>query len=150
MALPTNIRSVIEAGVDAMATPTYHFNYGLVNLHDPAAWPVGSPQVFLEEGGFEPVRGPGVVGKWTNVTAIAFRAVVPAGAGSIDEEMDKVDDDIKRLMAALEEPLRVAGAYIAIYSGTVQLYRLVRARPGQVTVRFSLTWRQSRVNPAST
>lgn len=150
MALPTSIRTLIAAGVAGMAPPTYHFAYPPVDVRDPALWPAAAPQVFLEEGGFEPVSGPGVVGKWTNRTALALRAVVPAGAGPIDAELDLVDEDLKRMMHTLLEPLRAAGAYIVLYQGSVRQYRLVRARPGQVSTRFSLTWRQSRENPSST
>lgn len=148
-ALPTNIRGVIEAGVDAMDAPTYNYAYGPVDVFDAAQWPDGSPQVFLEEGGWNPGTITGTVGKITQSTLLTFRVVVPKGPGDIDPELDNVDSDIKRLMGALEESLRAQGCFVQLFLGSLKKYRLVVARPGEISVRYGLTWRQNRLNPTS-
>lgn len=150
MPLPTDARSIIETAVDAMATPPYSFNYGPVNIHDPAAWLPAVPQVFLQESGWTPPGGTSFVDKLMQTTGLTFRAVTPRGAGSIKAELDKVDQDVKRMMASLEVPLRSAGVLFITFLGSTPLPRLVYAWPGEISIRYGLTWRQSRSNPSST
>ena len=151
MPIPTSILSLIAAAVDAMAPSAYFFAYGPVDVVDPAAWPVGSPQVMLEQSGWNPSSSQRqMVGKITQAMLLTFHVYVPKGAGDIDAEMSKVDTDIKRMMQANDDALRAAGLFIGEYQGTRTNYRLVEAYPGEMRISFSLTWRQSRVNPEST
>lgn len=149
MALPTDIREVIENGVLSMATPSFNYNYGPVDVRDAAEWPAAAPQIFLDAEAADAVSGRQAVGKITQVTQLTFRALVPANSGRIDTDLDNCEEDIKRLMAVLETALSTAGAYIITFLSSTRNYRLVRARPGELRVRYQLTWRQSRMNPAS-
>ncbi len=151
MPIPTAVLSVLAAGVDTMAPPTYAFSYGPVDVADPALWPTAAPQVFLEEAGWSAVPGRQVVGKTTNAEVLTLHAFVPKGAGDIDVEMNKVDSDVKRLMFALWPQLTAAGLLLhPEYQGTAKNYRLVEAFPGEMRIRYALTWRQSRENPETT
>lgn len=151
MPIPTAVLSILAAGVDTMAQPTYAFAYGPVDVADPAAWIPAAPQVFLEEVGWSAVPGRQVVGKTTNAGVLTFHVYVPKGAGTIDAEMNKVDSDMKRLMFALWPQLSASGMLLhPEYQGTAKNYRLVEAFPGEMRIRYALTWRQSRENPETT
>lgn len=147
--IPTPLLDIIEAGVDAMATPDYNFAYGL-----PDVLPVvdtGAPLVYLELPAATAIApGDSVVGRYTQDAALGFRVLVPASASgsySIDEQAEKVANDIKKLMNELEPLLRAAGLTFADLTGIEKAYRLVRAYPVQVTVNFNIRFRQLKSNP---
>ncbi len=136
MPIPTNLLSIVATAVDGMAPPTYNFAYGPVDVEDPAAWPAGSPQVYLDS----PSKNSGatvreMVGKTTNAQLLTFRVIVPKGAGNA--------------MKAIDNALRAAGMMLSYFQGSTNAYRLVTAYPGEISIRFLLTWRQSRENPES-
>lgn len=142
--IPTALLTIIAAGVDAMATPTYNFSYGAVDVVPPVD--TGAPLVYLElpeAVGISPSES--VVGRYTQDAGLAFRVLAPYSASaSSDAQASKVADDIKELMHALEPSLQAAGMSFADLVSIQKQYRLVRAYPVQVTVTFNIRFRQLR------
>jgi hypothetical protein len=145
--IPSALITLIEDGVDAMATPSYNFNYGAVDVQPPEDTGLPLPYLdFPEEAGV-PVPD-SVVGRYTIDQPIAIRVLVPAlDSVSIDEQCAKVANDIKELMNSLHDSLKAAGMSFADFTGVSKIYRLVRAYPAQVTVNFNIRFRQLKSNP---
>jgi hypothetical protein len=110
----------------------------------------GAPLVYLEfpEAIGAPAIG-SVVGRYTIDQIVAFRCLVPAVEGVPDDEAAaRVENDIKKLMNALEPTLKAAGMTYADYVGSSPpVFRLVRAYPVQVTVNFNIRFRQLKSAP---
>lgn len=147
MSISPNMIAIIAAGVDTMSIGTgYNFNYGPVDIHDPAARVY--PQVFLEYGEESPA-GVQMAGKITNSIPLTFRIIVAKGAGSIDSEVAVVTDDIKKLMENLHSALAAVGLLYHDFVSATWKPRLVRAYPAELNMIFNLVYRQDRANPAS-
>lgn len=147
MSISPNMIAIIAAGVDTMSIGTgYNFNYGPVDIHDPASRVY--PQVFLEYGEESPA-GVQMAGKITNSVPLTFRVTLAAGAGLIDTEIAKVTDDIKKMMEALQATLSGVGMLYHDFVSATWKPRLVRAYPAELSVIFNLIYRQDRANPAS-
>lgn len=147
--IPAALMLLIRAGVDAMATPTYNFAYGL-----PDVVPVvdsGAPLVYLEtpdEAGLPAENHP--VGRYSIDSPLTFRVLVPRpGAGvTIDDQVMKVVSDFKLLMHSLHDSLKAAGGFqYSDFVSASKAYRLVAAYPAQVTVNFNIRYRQSKSAP---
>jgi hypothetical protein len=145
--IPYSIATMIAAGVDAMATPTYNFAYGAVDVIPPVD--SGLPLVYLdfqEETGLPP--GETVVGKYTIDAPLSFRVLVPKSVTlAPDDQAIQVTNDIKKLMNSLHDALQAVGMTFADFTGASKTYRLVRAYPVQVTVNFNIRFRQLKTNP---
>lgn len=147
MSISPSMIAIIAAGVDTMSLGTgYNFNYGPVDIHDPAERVY--PQVFLEYGEESPA-GVQMAGKITNSIPLTFRVIVAKGVGLIDAEIAVVTDDIKKLMENLQSALSAVGLLYHEFVSATWKPRLVRAYPAEVNMVFNLVYRQDRANPAS-
>lgn len=146
--IPAPLMDLIVAGVDAMATPDYNFAYG-----PPDTYPIvdtGAPLVFTESAGEtgQPAEGH-PVGRYTQDAPTSFRVLVPAPTApvTVDEQVVKVVNDFKKLLNALEPVLKAAGMQYADFAGDAKQYRLVAAYPAQVTITFTIRYRQLKSAP---
>jgi len=147
MSIPASMISIIAAAVDAMSIVAGdNFNYGPVDIHDPALRVY--PQVFLEYTEEQPT-GTQMAGKTTQAIDLTFRVLIAKGAGAIDAEVGKVLDDMKRLVNNLHAPLSAVGLLFIDTVSASWKPRLVRAYPAELSTTFRLVYRQSRANPAS-
>lgn len=147
MSISPNMIAIISAGVDSMAIGTgFNFNYGPVDIHDPASRVY--PQVFLEFGEELPT-GVQMAGKITSSIPLTFRVIVAKGVGAIDAEISAVADDLKKLMDSLQPALSAVGMLYHDLVSIVWKPRLVRAYPAELNMIFNLVYRQSRTNPVS-
>lgn len=130
-------------------TTGYHFDYAAANLLDPASWPAGHAVArfdFLEDARDEVHR---IVAHDTFATPLVFRGWPPAEADVSPEDLARrFRDDIARMMNALRPALQEAGMVLLSnpqYPRAIP--RLVRARPVEAQVLYTLIWRQPAPRP---
>ncbi len=142
--------SALETAIAAMATPTYNFDYGSVNV-----WPPESrtyPATFVEFGTEEPVeRGQRVAGYYTQDIPTLFRVRLPKhAADSVDYQAAKCVSDFKGLLENQHSTLQAAGMIKADLQSVIKIFRLVEAYPVEVRMVWNIQYRQRRDNVQST
>lgn len=141
---------VLDVDVIVSPHPTgYHFDYAPPNRPDPASWDAAQAVCRFDLGP-DNMSGARVSGYLTYDTRVVFKVLPPALNGVSPIELaHRAQDDIKRLMYDLNPALQDAGMLRA--SEPVcppPSPRMVRGRPVEVTVEYTLTWRQRRYNPS--
>lgn len=141
------IEDALVAAADAMTTGTgYRYNYNNINQAVPASQTFPNLMIeFISQVG-EDVDD-NVVDSYTQNAVVRFVATVD-NTEEVNLSLDKVEEDLKRLMESSHPTLQAAGMLVADYIDSEKEYTLVRARPGKITVNFNIKYRVKRSDPA--
>lgn len=149
LAIYTQIMDALETAADAMATPTFRHNYDNINQHLFKSKTYPSLMIdFLEEEAQDPDND--VVDAYTGFVDVVFMATVDDAVSDVNQYLDEVLEDIKRLMEDEHNTLHGVGMLVADYRESERNYRLVKKRPGQIKIIFNIHYRVKRTNPAIT
>ena len=148
-------RAALAAVLDA-ATPLmtmaagYHFDYAAANILDAKDWPAGKAVLFHSFGDDARNVNHRVVGFNTYDTLLRFRVLPPLLDDVPPQELAaRAADDVARMMAAQADSMGAAGGMMLSAPARPQaVARLVRGRPVEQTIEYTLTWRQRYENPA--
>ena len=147
--IANTLLSALESAVAAMVTPTYSFDYGSVDVWDPASRTY--PATFIEFGEEIPVeRGTRVAGYYTQYIPTLFRVVLPKSlTDDPDLQAAKCVSDFKELLETEHSTLQAAGMIKADLQSVIKTFRLVEAYPVEVRMVWNLEYRQRRDNVQS-
>lgn len=149
MSIWTNIMNGLIAGVDSMTTPTFNSNYDNVNEYRPANKTYPSTVIEFPD---EFYRGSleNVIDSYSGDVEVLFKTTVDDSTPDVDEAMDDVIEDFKRLLEDEHDALQILGMVVHELEETGREYTLIRKRPGIVTIKFNFFYRVRRSNPTVT
>ncbi len=149
MAILTDIITELKAQIDAMATPTYNYDYDNVDERRPANKTY--PNVFVEYPEEEALdRNLNVIDSYSVNREIDFIVTVDDSTTPVDTALDNVLEDFKRLLEAIHPDLQAKGMIVEDLIETAREYTHVRERPGMITITFNFFYRVRRSDPALT
>jgi hypothetical protein len=144
MAFPSQFLAALTDAVALMRVADgYHHDYGPANVARPSEWVL--PQASVEYGDGA-ARGAQRLGAIEINLPVVIRVVCPApvSPATAQDICDGVIQDFKRLLNALEklQTLRNAGLIRLEFQTEKNAWRLVAAAPAEVTLTYSLWYRQ--------
>lgn len=145
-AIRTALQTRLEDIIDAMTTGGgFNFNYGPVDVIKHASRVY--PQVFILFTGEDAIpRDDDMVFQQTNEWEVDFRVIVDDSL-EVDTSMDKILHDFKKLFFDEEANLQTDGQCYADYIGAEREYTFVLKRPGIITLKFNIRYRQNQKDP---
>lgn len=150
MPILTDILTALKTAINGMTTPTYNFNYANCDERRPANKTY--PNVLLEypeELSISEDEAP--TDMYYAERDINFIVTVDNFSGDpVDTDLDKVLEDIKRLLEAEHNELNCQGLVVGDFQESSREYTHVRKRPGIITIVWNFKYRVRRSDPAIT
>jgi len=149
MAVWTDIADALRTAIDGMTTAGgYNYDYDNVDEYRPASKTYPNVQMIFP---VEEARDPdeNVVNSYSTDVTIAFKVTVD-DTDTVDDGIDNVIEDFKRLLEAEHGTLCTNGLLIGDYVNSDREYTHVRERPGIVIITFNFFYRVQRTDPSLT
>lgn len=149
MSVFDDIRTTLEAAIDAMTSPTYNYNYDNVNEYRPANKTYPNVLVeFPEELGRDPDGE--VIDAFSTDVNVIFKVTVDDTTADTNTALENILEDFKRLMEVQHPTLQTDGMIVADFIESTKNFTHVRARPGMINIIFKVFYRVRRSNPSLT
>ena len=149
MTIANDITAYLDTAIDAMTVAGgYNYAYDNVNEYDPSARTYPSVMSSYADESAEAVSE-NMIGYYTSMLGCAWDITVD-DTDPVDEYLDKVLEDFKRLIIDIHDTLQSNGMIWERPVSYEKIYTLKTKRPGKIEIRWGLKYRVLQSNPSST
>ena len=147
MSIWTDIIDELVIVVDAMTTGGgFNSNYDNVNEYRPASKTYPSVMIDFPDETYRP-SDQQVINSFSGDVEVIFIVTVDDSTANVDEALDDVIEDFKRLLEDEHTNLQTKGMTVEELEETSREYTHTRKRPGVVTKKFNFFYRVQRSDP---
>lgn len=148
MTVFTDIMTTLIAAVGSMTTGG-GFNYNYTNVDEYKVQNRTYPNVqiiYPEELARDVIVN--MIDSYSTDVDIMFRTMVDDSVANVDEALNKVQEDLKRLLEQQHATLQTKGMITGDYLDSIREYTNIRKRPGIITPKFNIYYRIRRSDPS--